>query len=68
MSKKQQQQTVDPMFTLSKEAYDQIKDSLWIIEQLNEIACFTPVESSGYLQVVTDMAENIRKHMGIEHG
>lgn len=66
MSKKQTKTPDTYTITMTREQHYGIKNALFVIEQMNEITCWTPTDSSGFLQVALDMAKYIEKALGIK--
>lgn len=65
MSKKQKK--IDDTYTiiLTQQQRYGIKNALMVIDQMNELSCWSPTESPGMLQVCIDMANYIEKTLGI---
>lgn len=55
-----------PALTLTQEQLDTIKYALWRIDWTHEQSLSSPVPSDGYGWIMADMAEHIRKTLGIE--
>lgn len=64
MSKKQKTNDTYTIILTQQQRYG-IKNALMVIDQINELSCWSPTDSPGMLQVCIDMANYIEKTLSI---